>query len=215
MLNYFEILLDPSNPWFWINLLLLIFLVEAVPFLPIHLEALLLTVLLITTPWILWLSSVIALSCGTAVSYVWTKKLAKTKWMQKQLQRKNIMLIKEYFIRYGDPFLIIIRTIPVIPYRSINIIAGPLEYPFKRYMIISIITAMIRLGIIIFGTSLLIEFTGNKLLTIIVVIIVLTILSLVSGIYLRRVHIKYKQENLEDQKKSHQGKEKVAIIVKK
>ena len=209
-------LLDPSNPWFWIDLFLLIFLVEAIPFLPIHLEALLLTVLLITTPWILWILSVIALTSGTAVSYIWTKKLAKTKWMQKQLQRKNVVLIRQYFIRYGDPFLIIIRTIPVIPYRSINIIAGPLEYPFKRYMVLSIITAMLRLGFIIFGTSLLIEITGDKFLTIIVVIIVLTLLSLISVIYLRKVHVQSKQENnLETQKKSDNDRKKVAIVIEK
>jgi len=198
LLSYLEILLNPNEPWFWLNLFVLIFLVEAIPFIPIHLEALLLMVLLITHPLILWIVSVIALSLGTATSYFWTHRLANTKWMKKQLERKNVKLLKYYFIRYGDPFLVIIRTIPVIPYRSINIIAGPLEYPFERYMLLSILTAMLRLGLIIFGTSFLINITGNKTLTIIIVIAALLFLSLLSLIYLN--HLKKKNGNNQQKK---------------
>ncbi len=185
-MTFFDAFLDSSSPLFWIGLVTLLFLVEAIPFSPIHVEALLLGALLVIPANELYFIALVCLFAGALASYLWTGHFANHPRLKKKLESEKVVYIKTLFLRYGDPFFLLLRIVPVIPYRTLNMISAPLEYPFKRYATWTFLGTAIRLALIIYGTEAFSLLIGDRFTAILIFLIFLMISSGIVVFFLNR-----------------------------
>ena len=185
-MTFLEAFFDPSSPLFWIGLVTLLFLVEAIPFSPIHVEALLLGALIIVPARELYFIALTCLYSGALVSYLWTWHFANHPRLKKRLESEKVVYMKTLFLKYGDPFFLLLRVVPVIPYRTLNMISAPLEYPFKKYATWTFIGTAARLALIIYGTEAFSLLIGDRLTAILIFLVVLVISSGLVVFYLNR-----------------------------
>ncbi len=185
-MSFLEAFFDPASPLFWIGLITLLFVVEAIPFSPIHVEALLLGALIVIPASELYFIALVCLYSGALVSYLWTWHFANHPRLKKRLESERVAYMKALFLKYGDPFFLLLRVVPVIPYRTLNMISAPLEYPFKKYATWTFIGTAVRLALIIYGTEAFSLLIGDRLTAILIFLIFLVISSGLVVFYLNR-----------------------------